>query len=56
VFDVFRGPGVESGHRAVAIRYRLRASDHTLTTEEVAPVRTAMIASAKSLGAGLRGA
>jgi phenylalanyl-tRNA synthetase beta chain len=56
VFDVFRGPGVESGHRAVAIRYRLRASDHTLTNEEVAPVRTAMIASAKSLGAGLRGA
>jgi phenylalanyl-tRNA synthetase beta chain len=56
VFDVFTGRGVESGHRAVAIRYRLRASDHTLTNEEVAPVRAAMIASAESLGAGLRGA
>jgi phenylalanyl-tRNA synthetase beta chain len=56
VFDVFRGPGVESGRRAVAIRYRLRAPDHTLTNEEVAPVRSAMIAAAESLGARLRGA
>jgi phenylalanyl-tRNA synthetase beta chain len=56
VFDVFRGPGVDPGTRAVAIRYRLRAADHTLTNEEVAPVRAAMIASAEGLGARLRGA
>jgi phenylalanyl-tRNA synthetase beta chain len=55
VFDVFTGSGVETGHRAVAIRYRLRAADHTLTNEEVAPVRAAMIASAEGLGARLRG-
>jgi phenylalanyl-tRNA synthetase beta chain len=55
VFDVFRGPGVDPGSRAVAIRYRLRAGDHTLTNEEVAPVRAAMIASAEGLGARLRG-
>jgi phenylalanyl-tRNA synthetase beta chain len=56
VFDVFRGPGVESGHRALAIRYRLRAPDHTLTNEEVQPVRQAMVAAAEALGARLRGA
>lgn len=56
VFDVFRGPGVEEGKRAVAIRYRLRSDDHTLTGEEVAPVRAAMIAAVETLGAQLRGA
>jgi phenylalanyl-tRNA synthetase beta chain len=56
VFDEFRGPGVEGGHRAIAIRYRLRADDHTLSNEEVSPVRAAMIDAAESLGARLRGA
>ncbi|HSO50566.1 MAG TPA: phenylalanine--tRNA ligase subunit beta [Acidimicrobiia bacterium] len=55
VFDEFRGPGVEEGKRAVAIRYRLRADDRTLTNEEVSPVRAAMIAAAEGLGAQLRG-
>jgi phenylalanyl-tRNA synthetase beta chain len=56
VFDVFRGPGVEEGSRAVAIRYRLRSADHTLTNEEVSPVRQGMISAAEQLGARLRGA
>ena len=56
VFDEFRGPGVEEGKRAVAIRFRLRAQDHTLTNEEVSPVRVAMISAAEALGAHLRGA
>jgi phenylalanyl-tRNA synthetase beta chain len=56
VFDEFRGPGVEEGKRAVAIRYRLRSDDHTLTGEEVAPVRAAMIAAVETIGAQLRGA
>jgi phenylalanyl-tRNA synthetase beta chain len=55
VFDVFRGPGVDEGSRAVAIRYRLRAADHTLTNEEVSPVRQDMITTAEELGARLRG-
>jgi phenylalanyl-tRNA synthetase beta chain len=55
VFDEFRGPGVEEGSRAVAIRYRLRAPDHTLTNEEVTPVRGAMISAVEALGARLRG-
>jgi phenylalanyl-tRNA synthetase beta chain len=56
VFDVFRGAGVDRGSRAVAVNYRLRADDHTLSNEEVKPVRLAMITAAESLGARLRGA
>lgn len=55
VFDEFRGSGLDSGARAVAIRYRLRASDRTLTNVEVAPTRDAMITAAERLGARLRG-
>ncbi len=55
VFDEFRGEGVADGMRAVAIHYRLRANDRTLTNEEVAPVRDVMIEAAASLGATLRG-
>ena len=56
VFDVFTGQGVAADERAIAIRYRLRAADRTLTNEEVAPVRQAMIDAAYGLGAKLRGA
>jgi phenylalanyl-tRNA synthetase beta chain len=56
VFDEFRGTGIPDGSRAVAIRYRLRAPDRTLTNEEVSPVREAMIDAAAALGAQLRGA
>ncbi len=56
VFDEFRGPGIPDGSRALAIRYRLRAPDRTLTNEEVSPVREAMIERAAAVGAQLRGA
>jgi phenylalanyl-tRNA synthetase beta chain len=56
VFDEFHGPGMGDGERAVAIRYRLRSSDHTLSNEEVSPVREAMIQAVEALGARLRGA
>jgi phenylalanyl-tRNA synthetase beta chain len=56
VFDEFHGPGMREGERAVAIRYRLRSSDHTLSNEEVSPVREAMIQAVEALGARLRGA
>ncbi len=53
VFDEF--PGAGDGQKALAIRYRLRAGDRTLTNDEVAPVRQAMIEAADGLGAVLRG-
>jgi phenylalanyl-tRNA synthetase beta chain len=55
VFDEFSSEGL-ADKKAVAIRYRLRASDRTLTNEEVAPIRQAMIDAAAELGAELRGA
>jgi phenylalanyl-tRNA synthetase beta chain len=54
VFDEYTALG--DGRKSVAIRYVLRPHDHTLTNEEVAPVREAMIAAAERLGAELRGA
>ncbi|HEY6628567.1 MAG TPA: phenylalanine--tRNA ligase subunit beta [Acidimicrobiia bacterium] len=56
VFDEFKGAGIPDGSRALAIRYRLRAPDRTLTNEEVSPVRGAMIEAATAVGAQLRGA
>jgi phenylalanyl-tRNA synthetase beta chain len=56
VFDEFKGSGVGEGERAVAIRYRLRAPDRTLSNEAASPVREAMIEAARKLGAKLRGA
>jgi phenylalanyl-tRNA synthetase beta subunit len=53
IFDDYRDP--ESGLRAVAIRYRLRAQDRTLSGDEVAAERGKMIERATALGAALRG-
>lgn len=54
VFDEFKGVG--DGKKAVAINYRLRASDRTLGADEIGDVRKAMIDAAANLGAQLRGA
>ncbi len=55
VFDEFRDETMGDDKRAVAIRYRLRAADRTLSSDEVKPVRQAMIDAAGALGAMLRG-
>ena len=55
VFDEFRGEAVDSGMRAVAIHYRLRARDRTLTNVDLTPIREEMIDAAVGLGATLRG-
>ncbi len=56
VFDEFKGGDMADGTRAVAIRYRLRSSEQTLTSESVAPIRDQMIAAGEAAGARLRGA
>ena len=53
VFDEYRG--LENGRKSLAIHYVLRAPDRTLSGEEVAPVRAAMIEAANATGAVLRG-
>lgn len=56
VFDEFRGPPLPEGSKSVALRLTFRAPDHTLTNEEVAPVRERIIdAVAAATGGRLRG-
>ena len=56
LFDVYEGDQVPEGFRSLAFSLRLRASDHTLTPDEVQKVRADVIAKAeKVLGATLRG-
>jgi phenylalanyl-tRNA synthetase beta chain len=56
VFDVFRGPSVGEGLTSIALAFRLRAPDRTLTDADAAPVRRAIAtAVAERTGATLRG-
>jgi phenylalanyl-tRNA synthetase beta chain len=43
LFDTYRGQGVRAGHRSLAYRVRLQATDRTLTDAEVGEVRQRMI-------------
>jgi len=54
-FDAYRGPGVPPGSRSLAMRVRLCAPDRTLSEEELAATRAAMIdAAGQTLSATLR--
>jgi phenylalanyl-tRNA synthetase beta chain len=55
VFDEFRDESLGAGKRALAIRYRLRAPDRTLTAADIGRIRSAMVEAAAGLGAALRG-
>ena len=55
VFDVYEGEQVPDGKRSLALRLEFRASDRTLTDEEVAAVRAEIVAALEEIGAGLRG-
>ena len=51
VFDLYRGDGVDEGHRSLAFRLRLQAWDRTLTDKEVDRVVEKIV---KRLREGLR--
>ena len=56
LFDTFRGAQLGEGRRNLAYRVRLQAEDRTLTDEEVAAARTALVAAAEvAHGVTLRG-
>jgi phenylalanyl-tRNA synthetase beta chain len=56
LFDVFRGAPVGEGRRSLAFGLRLQAPDRTLTDDDVAEVRQAVIAAVEAAhGATLRG-
>jgi phenylalanyl-tRNA synthetase beta chain len=54
VFDVYRGPQVGEGKRSLALSLVFRASDRTLTDEDVTPVRERIVAALGGLGGELR--
>jgi phenylalanyl-tRNA synthetase beta chain len=56
IFDLFRGGPVAEGRKSIAVRLALRAPARTLTDEEVAPIRRAIVARVEeATGATLRG-
>jgi phenylalanyl-tRNA synthetase beta chain len=55
VFDLYHGEQVGEGRKSVALALTFRAADRTLTDEDVAPVREAIVAAlAEQLGGELR--
>lgn len=55
LFDVYRGPGIESGPRSLAYRLRFCSPERTLTDQEVGELRARCIdAVAGAFGAVLR--
>jgi phenylalanyl-tRNA synthetase beta chain len=55
VFDVYTGEQVGAGRKSLALHLRFRAPDRTLTDEDVAPVREAIVAAlAAEVGGELR--
>jgi len=56
VFDLYEGEQLGEGRKSLALDLEFRADDRTLTDEEVAAVRTALVAAAESVhGVALRG-
>jgi phenylalanyl-tRNA synthetase beta chain len=47
LFDVYTGPQVEDGHKSLAYRLGLRASDRTLTADEASAARAAAVEEAE---------
>jgi len=54
LFDVYSGEQVGAGRRSLAFALRLRASDRTLTEEDIRGAREAAVGAAAELGATLR--
>ncbi len=54
VFDEYRGEQLGDGHRSVAVRLRLQASDRQLTDEDKAAVLAAITTAAEAAGATVR--
>lgn len=55
VFDVYSGPQVGEGRRSLALSLSFRASDRTLTDQDVAPLREKVVAALARIGGELRG-
>jgi phenylalanyl-tRNA synthetase beta chain len=54
VFDMFAGEQLGEGRKSLALRLEFRADDRTLTDEEVAGVREAIVAELDRIGGSIR--
>ena len=55
LFDVYRGKGIEEGHKSLAIDVTLTPKDATLTDKDIDAVMEKVIAGVKKVGGVLRG-
>lgn len=55
VFDVYRGDQIGEDEKSLALRFRFRADDRTLSDEEITPPWQKVIAALEGLGGKLRG-
>ena len=54
IFDLYRGEQVADGHKSLALRLEFRASDRTLTDDEVGELRAEITRAIAALGGSLR--
>jgi phenylalanyl-tRNA synthetase beta chain len=54
VFDLFAGEQLGEGRKSLALRLEFRAEDRTLTDEEVAGLREAIVAELNGIGGSIR--
>ncbi|MEA3541822.1 MAG: phenylalanine--tRNA ligase subunit beta [Pseudomonadota bacterium] len=54
LFDVFVGPGVEDGHKSLAIEVTLQPGEKSFSQEELETISAAVVKAAAKLGATLR--
>ncbi len=55
LFDLFVGPGVEEGHKSLAIEVTLQPGEKSFSQEELEAISAAVVKAAQKLGASLRG-
>lgn len=54
LFDVFAGPGVEEGHKSLAIEVTLQPGEKSFSQEELDAISSAVVKAAEKLGGTLR--
>lgn len=55
LFDVFTGPGVDEGHKSLAVEITLQPGEKSFAQEELDAISAAVVKAAQKLGASLRG-
>ena len=54
LFDIYKGAQIPEGKKSMAFNITMRASDHTLTDEEVSAAMARVLKAMENLGAQIR--